>query len=659
MKQGLWQILGLSAVIISATGTVNAAPTGQDSSSALMLDTVVVTANRYAQKQIDVHADISVVESDYIENAHIDSIEKVLRRVPGSTFFNYAIPGYRLNKILLNGSGVVVTMVDGVPMNMVGTSEGSHSPGYTGFLTMMQSMSDIDRVEVLKGAAGVQYGSGAVGGVVNIITKQSREQGGMAEFSGGSFDRKRARFDYNFVGRNFEALIYRSHYGQGDIHAANEFSWRGYDTSDNYGFKFHYAIGARNDLTLRYDKNQRVFDTYDFVYDQHLYDGRFSTRTWTLIWDFRISDTLTNRLSVLNQDYLHRTSMKDRYGDHPTWFYDNHIARNFSEQLIKKWGKHTLILGADMQYGRLKHISHMSTPPRNTAKSWGFYLQDSWNITPRWNFTFGGRYDKMDARNSGFQPNWSKSFSLGYKFSDQQRIYAAYNEYLVLPDLMQMYSKPWGNPDLIPERGRNYQIGYDRVFDNGTVLKLSGFIRQSRNKVHYVGKPESGKYRNSSRLKTSGFSIGLAKTFGEHWDAGISYSYLQFPEKDNSLSSNAAFYTPRNTINAYVGYHSERWQVNLDARAFLGRCGDNNFHIPEDEVMPSSHYWVLNLGANYQLNDSTSFFMQVDNLLDTLYAERTNAIWPGGGMFGKKKPNRERIYYMPGRSVLLGAKFKI
>lgn len=50
MKQGLWQILGLSAVIISATGTVNAAPTGQDSSSALMLDTVVVMANRYAQK---------------------------------------------------------------------------------------------------------------------------------------------------------------------------------------------------------------------------------------------------------------------------------------------------------------------------------------------------------------------------------------------------------------------------------------------------------------------------------------------------------------------------------------------------------------------------------------------------------------------------------
>lgn len=622
------------------------------------LDEVVVTANRYAQKQIDTHADITVITGEEIENKHINSIEKVLRRVPGTSFFNYVIPGYRLNKILLNGSGVVITMVDGMPLNMVGTAEGSHSAGYTGFLTMMQSMSDIERVEVLKGPAGVQYGSGAVGGVVNIITKQSKMPGGMIELSGGGSNHRRGRFDYNFAGNHFETQIYGSHYRQGDVHAANEFVWRGKDISDNYGAKIHYALGESNDITLRYDNNKRVFDTYDFVYDQHLYDGEFSARTWSLVWDFRISDTLTNRMTFLDQDYLHRTSMEDKYGDHPGWFFDSHVSRNFSNQLIKVFNKHTILFGTDIQYGRLRSVSHMATPPRNTARAWGVYLQDSWDITPQWNLTVGGRYDRMDARNSGFRPNWTKAFSAGYKFSDNNRVYAAYNEYLVLPDLMQMYSKPWGNPNLVPERGRNYQIGWDCVLDNKMLLRLSGFLRDSRNKVHYVGKPESGRYRNADTT-TSGFSIGVSKSFGNRWEGGITYSYLRFPLKDNSLSSNAAFYTPRNTINASVDYHTERWQVNLDARAFLGRCGENNFRIPEDKVMPSSHYWVVNLGANYHMNKRTLFFIQIDNLFNRLYAERTNAIWPGGGAFGNKKPNRERIYYMPGRTILLGAKFKL
>ena len=652
MKKDFLRILCLSMLLIGESGGITWAMPN------FLLDEVVVTANRYPKKWIDVNADVDVITNKEIENSHIDSIEKVLRKVSGTSFFNYAIPGYRLNKILLNGSGVVVTMVDGIPVNMVGRSEGSHEPGYTGFLTMMQSMRDIERVEVLKGAAGVQYGSGAVGGVINIITKQNKQPGGMVETSAGSFGRRRFRFDYNFSKDNFQALIYGSRYRQRDIHAANEFVWRGSDTSDNYGIKMHYAIGGRNDITIRYDKNKRDFETYDFVYNQHLYDGIFNARTWTLIWDFRISDTLTNRMSYLDQDYLHRTAMEDKYGVHPTWFYDSHIARNFSDQLIKKFSKHTILLGTDVQYGKLRNISHLSSVPHKTVKSSGIYLQDSWDITPKWNFTAGVRYDRMEARKSGFDPNWTKSFSIGHKFSDYNKVYASYNEYLVLPSLSQMYSTPWGNPNLLPERGRNYQIGYNHIFNNGMILKLSGFTRKSRNKVHYVGKPDSGTYRNGDG-KTSGFEIGLAKSFGLHWDVGINYSYLDFPLKDNSLSANAAFYAPRNTITSYFNFHTDRWQVSLDARAFLGRCGDNNFHIPEDEVMPSSHYWVVNLGTTYHLTDNISFFAQIDNVFNRLYAERTNAIWPGGGIFGNKKPNRERIYYMPGRSVLVGVNCKI
>lgn len=621
------------------------------------LDEVIVTANKYAQKKIDAHADITVIKSDEIEKSHIDSLEKVLRRVPGTAFFNYAIPGYRLNKVLLNGSGVVLTLIDGIPVNMVGTPEGSHSGGYTGFLTMMQSMSDIDRIEVLKGAPGVQYGSGAVGGVINVITKRGGKSEGAIEVSGGSFSQKRLRLHYNFVGNNWEALIYRSRYLQGDVHAANEFSWRGYDASDNYGLKVHYIIGNRNEITLRYDRNKRIFDTYDFVYGQHLFNGLFSSKTWTFTWDFKISDSLTNRVSFLNQDYLHRTDMKDKYNRvYAPWFNDSYIVKNFSNQLIKKFDKHTLLIGTDIQYGKIRNVSYLSNAPK-TARSWGIYLQDSWNVKSKWNMTAGIRHDRMDARNSAFKPNWTKSISIGYKFSDDKRIYSAYNEYMVLPSLLQMYSKPYGNPNLVPERGRNYQIGYNQIFKDGTSLNLSAFIRKSRNKVHYVGDLQSGQYSGID-IQTSGFNIGFSKTFGNYWNARIDYTYLRFPLKDNSLSSSASFYIPRNTINAYVEYNKDRWNVNLSARAFLGRCGPNpSITSPEKEVIPSSYYWIVNLGANYQLNNKTLLFLQVDNLFNQLYAERTNAIWNFPGT--KNIPNRERIYYMPGRRILLGAKFSI
>lgn len=119
----------------------------------------------------DAHADISVVGRKEIEQMHMTTVEEALRTVPGVQFLNYGQNGMNgnLSGIRLNGSKDIVILVDGV---RVTDFQDVGSSGYI-YSFLLNNMDNIERIEVLRGAAGTVYGSGAKGGVINIITRKS------------------------------------------------------------------------------------------------------------------------------------------------------------------------------------------------------------------------------------------------------------------------------------------------------------------------------------------------------------------------------------------------------------------------------------------------------------------------------------------------------
>ena len=132
---------------------------------------VVVTANRMNENLVDARADISVVTSRQIEKLHLNTVEDALRTVPGTQYLNYGGNGLNANLsgIRINGSKDIILLVDGV---RVTDFNGANNSGYM-YSSLLNNMDNVERIEVLRGSAGALYGSGAKGGVINIITKSA------------------------------------------------------------------------------------------------------------------------------------------------------------------------------------------------------------------------------------------------------------------------------------------------------------------------------------------------------------------------------------------------------------------------------------------------------------------------------------------------------
>lgn len=130
---------------------------------------VVVTANRVNENLVDARSDISVVTSRQIEKLHLNTVEDALRTVPGTQYLNYGGNGLNANLsgIRINGSKDIILLVDGV---RVTDFNGANNSGYM-YSSLLNNMDNVERIEVLRGSAGALYGSGAKGGVINIITK--------------------------------------------------------------------------------------------------------------------------------------------------------------------------------------------------------------------------------------------------------------------------------------------------------------------------------------------------------------------------------------------------------------------------------------------------------------------------------------------------------
>lgn len=135
---------------------------------------VVVTANRMNENLVDARADISVVTSRQIEKLHLNTVEDALRTVPGTQYLNYGGNGLNANLsgIRINGSKDIILLVDGV---RVTDFNGANNSGYM-YSSLLNNMDNVERIEVLRGSAGALYGSGAKGGVINIITKNPGEK---------------------------------------------------------------------------------------------------------------------------------------------------------------------------------------------------------------------------------------------------------------------------------------------------------------------------------------------------------------------------------------------------------------------------------------------------------------------------------------------------
>ena len=626
------------STVLAASFSTSAFAEEEADLSEFALDTMVVTANRVLTKITDAKADISVVDRKAIEEMHMTNVEEALRIVPGVQFLNNGGSGAlnaNLNGIRINGSKEIVVLVDGVRV----TDFQGDGSGYI-YASLMNNMDNVERVEVLRGSAGTVYGSGAKGGVINIITRKINEAKTTVDVSGGTFGKQ--HYKLNTMGRQ-DKVGYNVYYDKtksGDVKDGEGKKWPSSLDSQALGLKVTYDFTNDHTLTMSYDRNKADYSGFDLV-EGKTYEGNNKSDNFTLKDDIKFSDKWSNSFS-----YRH-SNTKGNYAQSNHWIESaqSDYTYNFiNEQARYTMSRHDFVFGIDYSEGKnniSQKLSSASTEKGNfKLKNTSYYIQDDWEVIPKVTLSGGLRYDKpTNSSGNGVQldTHTSKSYKISWDVTDNDTIYAGKSDFYILPSMHQLLDKNYGNKGLKAAEGHTNSIGYNKTFDDNNILTLNWFETISD---VAIGLPVSGGYNNYTDGIARGWNMQYMTQISENWNANIGWAHLFQHCSGDNLDMG---YYPKDMATFSIFYNYAKVKAGLDGYYFMRKI--NNEYAGKNG-WPADNYAVVNLSASYAPTKDLNIYFKVDNLFDKLYAEHTDNIHSGKGW-----------YSMPGRSFVLGMQF--
>ena len=594
---------------------------------------IVVTASRMEESILKAKADMSVVGREEIEQMHMDNVEEVLRTVPGVQFLDYGSNGLNANVsgIRINGSKDVVILVDGVRVN---DFKGAGSSGYM-FAALMNNMDNIERVEVMRGSAATMYGSGAKGGVINIITRRPEGAKTVIDIAKGSFGKEAYKFNTQAAKDKVSYNIYHDRTISGTSKDGSGKEWPGQSNTKSSGAKFEYKFNDANKLTLNYETIGSNFSGTDLVYGGH-YVGMYDSNSVTLKHDWQINDQWSN--SLMYRATKEKSSW-DKPGGEDTDISEpitsNLEYKLYSDNFKYQTDRYTMVGGIEYSKGK-DNTNHKETS--NTS----LFLQGDWELVPHVTLSGGIRHDRPDS----YECHNSISYKLGWDITEKDTLYAGRSDYYILPSLTQLYDHKYGNADLRASEGRTTSIGYNHEFTPDNYMMLSWFetksgVGMTMNSTTDKDDPNYGQYQNSIGGISRGWNAQYNARLSDAVTVKLGWAHLFYDEKDSFTQG----YAPKDKATFGVYYDKNKFSAAFDGFYFIR---DKRGMKEGIKGWPSDKYGVYNLALNYTADKQTKFYVKVDNIFNKLWAEHTDVIWGGGA---------DSWYAMPGRSFIVGMQY--
>ena len=621
----------MTAVICGSLGMMASAYAEEEFQS-FNLDQIVVTANRMEQSNFDSHANVNVVSRKDIEENHYSNVSEALRRVPGVSIQNYSAGGdnYNTNKLLINGNSHVLVLVDGQRAN---TNASSLSVFQA---PELNNMDNIERIEVLKGSASTLYGSDAVGGVINIITR-TPEAGVIttkAGITGGSY------------GKRLFSLYHQGSAENGIYWTAGAQKDRTGDYKDGDGNKIASKVDSSNvDLKLgyRFDKGDMSvsYDRYradyrrpnNYSMDPDIVDGDKDNEKYSVRARYDFDENLSNKLT-----YFSRTANLDEKNKNTTsaYFWDmSEKTWGFSDELTYTKGVHAAVMGVDYYKDSLnKYKDNYGTDFTADVSNTGYYLQDTMTFG-RVTVTPGVRF----SHHSDFGDNTSLSGVIGYDISDAVSTYVSYKEFFRAPALYELYNPGFGNPGLDPEKGHTIELGASAYLDDRTTVAGHLFRTDSDNMIRYDF--TTNKFGNSGDERAEGWDLQMTRQLDNHFRANAAYTHISIPKSHNANGS-----IPRGTWNLGLDYDNDKFSGNVNAQGIMNRPGPSK---KAGQVASSNKtYWLFNAAMNYRPEKDLTVFFTANNIFNRMYTDIAGDMTRPGG---------PGWYSQPGRNFQLGMEY--
>jgi vitamin B12 transporter len=563
------------------------------------VDVIVTTATRYEKPLSNVGSSISVVSADDIEIAQTTFLQDALTTVPGvSINQNGSFGG--VSALRIRGAKQVTVLIDGVQINDPSTTDGSAN--FANY-----DVNAIDRIEVLRGPQSILYGSDAMGGVINIISKSGEDGfGGGAFIEGGSFGTFNG--GANIYGGNEKINFNLSARGitSDGISKADEND--GNTEQDAYrNASFHSKITGhlseilKTDLIARYSKARNEYDSFgpiDGDQIDHTTDYLIASRNHLDLMNGRLKNTVSFEYSQTLRE-----------GEADMTKYEVGKGNRFN---IDYFGHYKLNDTFDFSFG----LQHEETKAQSASEQ-KFNIDSvlsevSFQGLENLTLTAGGRYDHHNQYGGTFTPRVTGAY---YLQDSGTKIFSNWAEGFKAPSIFQLTyicsfcGLTEANPDLKPEESKGWEIGIEQeLLGENIIAGVTYFDQKTKNLVDFSF---TAGYDNIAEARSKGIELFINATITDALQVNGHYT---FTDATNVLTSDPLPRVPRNTAFAEV-----RWQA-LDALHVSLSVTHNDKST--DPFSPDVEAWTrTDLRASYALNNRIEIYGRIDNLFNVEYQQ--------------------------------------
>ena len=605
-------------ILLTATILSPAITHAEDSSS----DTIIVTASRSETPLSQVGQSVTVITAKDIKTRQTTAVVDLLRTVPGVTFTRNGGLGTSTSVNIRGAdSDQTVALIDGVKLN------DPSSPG-SGFSFGNLLTGNISRIEVVRGSQSVLWGSQAIGGVVNIITREPTEDltfNANAEYGWRDTGQVVGNVSGKFgpVSASVGAGYLRSDSFSTFNEARGATERDGYE---NYGAnaKFNIALSDAISVDLRgwYSNGKVGIDGFappTFAFG----DTNETAQTEELVGYAGLNVALLdgrfrNRLAFAYTDTARENL--DLSGATPFQTFD---AKGKNERLEYQGNfditdGYALTFGAESEKSSFRTSSFGGPVARADAQIDSFYGHLSVSPFGGLTLTAGARYDDHDtfggettlAANGVYSPN-----------DGTTTVRASYGEGFKTPSLFQLFSD-FGNTTLNPETSKGWDAGISqKLLDGAIEVGATWFHRNTSNQIVFISCPlprtgictnrPFGTYDNVARARAQGLEFGLTLKPVDALTVQANYSWI---DAENSANGLQLARRPSQSVNASIDY---KWAFGLETGATATVVGDSFDNASNTRRLDG--YVLVDVRASYPITDGVSIYGRIENLFDEQY----------------------------------------
>lgn len=611
----------------------------------------VISATKTSEDINKVPATVRVVTQSEISERGYFTLDELLTDLPGFQFRDIlSLNSYVFQRGIPNQNNLTLVLIDGIQVNEL-NSGGFYGGGQF-------NMSDIDRVEVVYGPSSVAYGTNAMSGVINIITKENANSIGTLKSQLGNFNTVSGDCSFNLSDKSKKLKVRVTGMfkmtEKSDLRGAEgDYNWS--DLIDNYENDYNFGIKiSYNDFEFGTNYLQKQTSTatmYKSIGSHYQDFGSF----WNILFvnnylkytkkfsdNLTLNSTLYNRNSTVLKNsiyYITDTSQVGYYRPNNLTGFETVINYNGVKNLSLTGGMtfefESLADKPSMTFSEsmLERPELPIKPEMHENYLASFFFEPRYVLFEKLYLSAGIRYDLSSIYNQVITPRAGISYNMNGNY-----LRVTYADAFRAP-------KPWdytnglGNDNLMPEKMNSLELSFTSQTISNLSFEITGYANNLHNSIYKEILSEGYRWINRGEIFTLGLETSLKYTTGK-LNASINYTYTDSKDENRKNIPEIS----KHSGNVYFSYYfSDKLNLNLRGN-FLGER-ENNYIIPSTNSKTIDPYFLLNGAVNWSPIKDLSLQLIVKNILDTEYYHTSN-----------RAPER---YRQPQRMIIISVGYKI